>query len=120
MQAPVGLLEPLPIPSRRFGSWSMDFITHLPECNEFNAMYTCIVCLLGLVRLTPCTHGVGEMSAAAMAKLFFNAVVQQFGLPDDIIHDRDARYTVDLWRELWTAMGTKMLFSLAYHSQMNG
>ena len=76
MQALVGLLEPLPIPSRRFGSWSMDFITHLPECKGFNAMYTCIDHLSGLVHLTPCTHGVGEMSAAAVDKLFFNAVMR--------------------------------------------
>ena len=93
---------------------------HLPECNGFNAMYTCIDHLLGLVCLTPCTHGAGEISAAAAAKLFLNAVVQQFGLPDDIVHDRDARFTVDLWRELWSAMGTKILFSSAYHPQTDG
>ena len=78
----------------------MDFITHLPECNGFNAMYTCIDRLSQLVCLTFCTHGAGEMSAAAVAKLIFNAVVRQFGLPDDIVHNRDAWYMVDLWREL--------------------
>ena len=83
-------------------------------------MYTYIDRLLGLVHLTPCTHGAGEMSAAAMAKHFFNAVVRQFGLLDDIVHNRDAQFTADLWRELWTTMGTKMLFSWAYHSQMDG
>ena len=98
----------------------MDFIVHLSECNGLNAMYTCIDRLLGLVCLTPCTHRAGEMSAAAMAKLFFNAVVQRFGLPDDIVHDRDARFTADLWRELWITMGTKTLFSSAYHPQMDG
>ena len=116
----MGLPEPLPIPSRRSGSWSMDFIMHLPECNGFNAMYTCIDRLSGLVCLTPCTHGAGEMSAAAVAKLFFNVVVRQFGLPDDIVHDRDAWLTAELWRELWTAMGTKILFSSAYHPQTDG
>ena len=65
--------------------------------------------LLRLVCLTAYTHGKGEMSAAVMAKLFFNAVVQQFGLPDDIVHDRDAWLMADLWKELWTAMGTKSI-----------
>ena len=83
-------------------------------------MYTCIDHLSGLVCLTPCTHGAEEMSAAAMAKLFFNAVVRQFGLPDDIVHDRDAQFMADLWRELWTIMGTKMLFLSAYHPQIDG
>ena len=98
----------------------MDFITHLPECNGFNAMYTCVDRLSGLLRLTPFTHGAGAMSAAGMAKLFFNAVVRQFGLLDDIVHDRDAQFTADLWRELWTTIGTKTLFSSAYHLQMDG
>ena len=93
---------------------------HLSECNGFNAMYTCVDQLLGWFHLTPCTHGPGEMSTTAMAKLFFNVVVQQFGLPDDIVHDRDARFMVDLWKELWTTMGTKMLFSSAYQLQTDG
>ena len=63
-------------------------------------MYTYVDCLSGLVCLTPCTHGAGEMSAAAMVKLFFNAVVRQFGLPHYIVHDRDAWFMADLWREL--------------------
>ena len=67
---------------------------HLPECNGFNAMYTCIDRLLGLIRLTLCTNGAGEMSAAAVAKLFFNAVVRKFGLPDDIAHEG----TLSLWQ----------------------
>ena len=34
-------LEPLPIAERRFGSWSMDFITGLPACtNGCNAIFT--------------------------------------------------------------------------------
>ena len=69
-QAPQGLLEPLPIPQRRFGSWSMDFITNLPECGGgFNAIYTCVDKLTKLVRLTPCKLGAGELSAATVASM---------------------------------------------------
>ena len=78
----------------------MDFITHLLECNGFNAMYTCNDRLLGLVCLILCTHGAGEISAAAVAKLFFNAVVPQFGLLDGIVHDRDTGFMADLWKYL--------------------
>ena len=39
----LGLLEPLPIAERRFGSWSMDFITGLPLCaNGCNSIFTCV------------------------------------------------------------------------------
>ena len=63
-QAPPGLLEPLPIAERRFGSWSMDFITGLLSCaNGCNAIFTCVDCLTKYTVLTACTLGVGEVSA---------------------------------------------------------
>ena len=56
---------PLPIADRRFGSWSMDFITGLPSCaHGCNAIFTC-------VDLAACTLGAGELSAKQAAKLFF-------------------------------------------------
>ena len=50
------------------------------------------------------------MFTVAMAKLFFNAVVRQFGLPDDIVHDRDAQFIADLWKQLQSAMSTNFVF----------
>ena len=98
----------------------MDFITGLPDCDGFNAIYTCVDRLTKLVRLIPCKLGAGELSAAAVAKLFFNQVVRQFGLPDNVVHDRDARFTADFWRELWALMGSKTVFSSAHHPQTDG
>ena len=39
--------------------------------------------------------GEGELSAEQVATLFFNAVVRLFGLPDEVLHDRDPRFTAD-------------------------
>ena len=36
------------------------------------------------------------------------------------MHDRDARFTADFWRELWACMGSKIVFSSAYHPQTDG
>ena len=50
--------------NRRFGSWSMDFITGLPSyANSCNAIFTCVNCLTNYIVLTPCTLGMGELSA---------------------------------------------------------
>ena len=63
-KAPPALLEPLPLLNRRFGSWSMDFITGLPSCaNGCNAIFTCVDCLTKYTVLTACTLGAGELSA---------------------------------------------------------
>jgi len=64
-------MAPLPVPQRRFGSWSMDFVTSLPECKGFNAIYTCVDRLTKLVRVCPCKVGESALSASETAQLFF-------------------------------------------------
>ena len=57
----------------------------------------------------------GELSAEQVATMFFKKVVRLFGLPDEVLHDRDLRFTVDFWRHLWDTMGSRAVFSSAYH-----
>ena len=59
--------------------------------------------------------GEGELSAEQVATFFPNAVVRLFGLPDEVLHDHDPRFTADLWRHLWDTMGSRAVFSSAYH-----
>ena len=40
------------------------------------------------------------MSSEATAKLFSEAVVRFYGLPDEVLHDRDPHFTADFWHEL--------------------
>ena len=47
------------------------------------------------VRTLPCVLGAGEMSYEATFKLFFEAVVRFYGLPDEVLHDQDPRFTAD-------------------------
>ena len=67
------------------------------------------------VRILPCVLGAGEMSSEATDKLFFEAVVRFYGLPDEVLHDRDPSFTADFWRELWMLLGSRAVFSSAYH-----
>ena len=60
------------------------------------------------------------MSAEATAKLFFDGIVRHYGLPDEVLHDRDPRFTAEFWTALWKALGSKAVFSSAYHPQMDG
>lgn len=100
-QAPAGLLHPVEIPAGRFEVWSMDFITDLPNCGNFNAIFTCVDKFTKLVRLMPCFVGAGNLSAPEVAKLFFENVVRFYGLPKVVLHDRDPRFTSNFWSALW-------------------
>ena len=50
------------------------------------------------------------MSSEATSKLFFEAVVRFYGLPDEVLHDRDPGFTADFWRELWKLLGSRAVF----------
>ena len=98
----------------------MDFVIDLPLCSGFNAIYTCVDHLSKLVRVTPCYLGEGKLSARDTANLFFNIVVCHHGLPDDIVHDRDLRFTSAFWRALMARLGTKCTFSTSHYPQTDG
>ena len=71
----------------------MDFITDIPPCGGFNRIYTCIDKLPKFVKLIPILIGEGALSTSEVACLFFEHVVQFFGIPCVVLHDCDAHFT---------------------------
>ena len=110
-----GALQPLPVPPARFHSYTLDFVTDLPPARGFNCVLTVIDRLTKFTRLIPCSMGEDKLSAAQVAKLLFENIVRFFGVPKELVHDRDPRFTAHLWRELWRILGTKTSASTAFH-----
>ena len=61
--------------------------------------------VLGYMSLVPCFLGEGELSAEQVAHLFFENVVRTFGLPDEVLHDRDPHFAADFWHQPWNNLG---------------
>ena len=99
-------MQPLPIPTEKFDTVTVDFITGLPECNGKNALMVCCDKLGKLSRLVPTWVGENRLSAPEVAKLFFANWVRYYGVPKRLIHDRDVRFTASFWRALWAMLGT--------------
>jgi hypothetical protein len=117
-QLPVGLLQPLPIPERKWGTMTMDLITQLPKTTKGNDAIVVMV-----DKLTKTVHFAATkttVSAPLLADIVYREVVRHHGVPEVIISDRDPRFTSHFWKELWKLLGTNLTMSTAYHPQTDG
>ncbi|KAN0040733.1 hypothetical protein ACTA71_009071 [Dictyostelium dimigraforme] len=95
----------------------MDFM-NLPETdNKFNSVFVIVDRLSKMVRIIPTRR---DIDAAGAAKLFWNNVVCQFGLPLSIVSDRDKLFMSDLWKELMISQGVKMKTTVPHRLQADG
>jgi hypothetical protein len=73
--------------------------------------------LTKFVRFIPTTKGAG---ADPIASLVRKEWFRTFGLPRSIVSDRDRRFLSKFWRALFSALGTDLKFSTAFHPQTDG
>lgn len=112
------LLHPLPIPSRRWETITMDFVGPLPMTPSGNDFLLVVVDKFSkMVHLIPCVQSI---TAAAVAQLVYDQVVRLHGYPESIVSDRDSRFTSVFWNALWKLSGTQLKMSTSYHPQSDG
>ncbi|MBW0463528.1 hypothetical protein O181_003243 [Austropuccinia psidii MF-1] len=59
-------------------------------------------------------------TAMSTAIMIWNIVIKPKELFQNIISDRDPKFTSALWKNLHNLFGTKLSFSTAYHPQTDG
>ena len=90
----------------------MDFITNLPMSTGFNAILVIVCRLTKFALFIPTDTG---LNSAGFAKLFVEHVACRFGLPEDIISDRDTRWIAEFWREAARLLKLRLSFSSSHH-----
>ena len=53
-------------------------------------------------------------------QLYVKEIVRLYGIPLDIVSDRDQRFYAHFWQALQNAFGIKLNFSSSYHPETNG
>jgi hypothetical protein len=115
---PIGMLQPLEIPTTPWQQVTIDFITGLP-CTAAGYDAVLVFCdkLTKMIHLAACTK---ETDAFETAKLFRDRVFAVHGMPESIISDRDARFTGHFWKALMKVLGVNHKLSTAFHPQTDG
>lgn len=117
-QKPVGLLQPLEIPEWKWQKITLDFVVGMPRTQSGNDGVWVIV-----DRLTKSAHFLPirmTMSLERLAELYIAEIVRLHGVPEDIVSDRDPRFTSRLWNVVQRRLGTTLSLSTAYHPQTDG
>lgn len=89
-----GLLEQLPILERPWMSLSMDYIVNLPKVDNCRSIIVVVDRFSKYATFISAPHVV---SAETTAKLFFKNIIKLWGIPLDIVSDKDARFTRRFW-----------------------
>ncbi|KAL2243376.1 UNVERIFIED_CONTAM: Transposon Tf2-11 polyprotein [Sesamum indicum] len=116
-QKKVGLLQPLPIPKRPWESVSMDYISGLPKVENLGSIIVVVDCLSKYATFIAAPK---HVTVEGTSHLFFKHIVKHWGLPKDIVSDRDSRFTGIFRTELFKLLGSTRSMSSSYHPQSDG
>jgi hypothetical protein len=115
---PGGLLQPLSIPDWKWDDISMYFIVSLPlTTHKFNLIWVI------MDRLTKSAHFIPiytRYRVEKYAEIYIAHVLYLHGVPKTIVSDRGSQLVACFWEQLHASLGTCLIHSSAYHSQMDG
>ena len=95
-----------------------DFVTHLPTSRrQMDAVWVVVNRLMKSAHFIPICM---TYSIFMLAQLYCDQIVRPYGVPREIVSDRDPRFTSTFWRLFQRELGTDTRFSTAYHPQTDG
>ena len=118
-QQPIGLLQPIPLPDRRWQQITIDFITGIPTTTnyEYDMIMVVVDRLSKYAHFIPCYT---TCSAKDIAWYYYNNIVRLHGVPEAIISDRDVRFNNEFWKSLCQQLGTEIRLTSAFHPEADG
>jgi hypothetical protein len=115
---PAILLQPFPIIEWKWEVVTIDFITKFPRTTrQHDSIMVVVEKLTKTVHfiLVKMTHKV-----ANIADIYMKEIVRLYGVPKEIVSDKDPEFNSNFWKGVFKGFGTKLNFNTAYHPTSNG
>jgi transposase InsO family protein len=100
-------------------SFSIDFVVGLepsvgPDGRVYDSIITFVDRCTKFVVLVPTF---GSVTARDVAQICYERIFTKYGLPLEIVSDRDPKFTSVFWKETFSLIGVKLAMSTAHHPQ---
>jgi hypothetical protein len=115
--ASFGVLRPLLVREKPWEDITMDFVTGLPECEGYDAIWVVVDLLSKMRHFVPCQKTV---DAQGLVEMFLKEVVRLHELPKTIISDRGRQFAASFWKRLCEQLGVDRRLCTAFHPQTDG
>ena len=110
-------LQPIPISDYIWERLAMDIVGPVPESNRGNRY---ILVIMEYTTRYIIATALKEISAATIIRKFIKHIVNDEGLPSQILTDRGSNFQSIAMQELCKQLGVKQLRTTAYHPQTDG
>ncbi|GFY97750.1 hypothetical protein Acr_12g0002910 [Actinidia rufa] len=113
-----GILQPLLVAEWKWENVTMDFVTGLPRSPRgHDVVWVIVDRLIKTVHFLPIQV---TDPIEVLSRLYIREIIRLHGIPVSIVSDHDSRFMARFWQGLQSALGTNLLFSIAYHPQTDG
>lgn len=110
----IGLLHPLPIPSRPWSHIALDFVTGLPPSSGNTVILTMVD------RFSKAVHFIPLLKLPSARETAIDHVFRIHGLPEDVVSDRGPQFVSHFWKEFCRLIGASSSLTSGFHPQTNG
>ena len=114
------LLEPFPIPNRKWMDVSLDFVEFLPECRRQNRVYQHILVIVDRLTKRRLYEPLTTLSTDELTDAISRRLFSSYGFPISTVNDRGSQLTAHLWKRVCERYGVKIKFSSANHPETDG
>ena len=112
-----GLLQPIPLPKRKWQQITTDLVTDVLESEEMTAIALFVDRLTKMVHFVHCSKNI---TAQQYARLFIDHVFKLHRILEMITSDHNPRLLSKFWDEIFPHRATDLRFSTAFQPQTDG